>query len=213
MPGQIFTVPDVMERLKDATSQDSRWSLLFWEKVMPEDMPRVPTQETLSQALDELLHAQLIRKDNSPKVKTEPALYSMTEKGTLLNDNLSQTTSKVALSISIEKASRVFARHTCLYSRATDHLWLFQLAYSKGKISTLDSTLFKKSLAEILASQKLETPATKAKLATSTKPDPTVSDAHKLTKSEPKPVLSCPKCKEPYLSGDIFCTKCGSRLP
>lgn len=129
-----FSQAEMMERLRDAASEDFRWPLLFVEKLIPGRMVPSLSEQQVSVALEELLKANLIEKASDGEV----ARYELSYAGKVITDGLLHDVSKVALAVTDLQGEGKFGHDVLLLVRSAFQLFMFAMAGQAGMVASLD---------------------------------------------------------------------------
>ncbi|QOY91334.1 GYF domain-containing protein [Paludibaculum fermentans] len=133
-PAATFSREEILERLRDAASEDFRWPLLFVEKLIPGQLVTSLTDHEVASALGELMRAGLVETAAESRIPR----YELTTGGKVLADGVLHEVSKVALGVTEPQADGQLGRDIVLLVRSTYHLFLFAMAGQTGAIAALD---------------------------------------------------------------------------
>ncbi len=133
-PAATFSREELLDRLRDAASEDFRWPLLFIEKLIPGQLVTSLTDHEVASALGELMRAGLVE----PASESRSPRYELTTGGKVLADGVLHEVSKVALGVTETQADGQLGRDIVLLVRSTYHLFLFAMAGQAGAIAALD---------------------------------------------------------------------------
>lgn len=133
-PEATFSREEIMERLREAGSEDFRWPLLFVEKLVPGQLVTSLTDQEVATALGELLRAGWIEAASEGR----SARYELSTGGKVIADSVLHEVSKVALGVTEPQADGQLGRDIVLLVRSTYYLFLFAMAGQAGAIAALD---------------------------------------------------------------------------
>jgi DNA-binding transcriptional ArsR family regulator len=128
-----FSQAEIMDRLRDAASEDFRWPLLFTEKLIPGGLVTSLTEAEVAAALGELAQAGLVEMASQGKVPR----YELSNAGKVIADGVLHDVSKVALGVTDQQGQGKFGRDIVLLVRGSFHLFLFAMAGQAGAIAAL----------------------------------------------------------------------------
>ncbi len=134
-PSTIFSLAEVMDRVRDAASEDFRWPLLFAEKVIPGRFAERLTEAAVSAALGELAQAGLVEMASEGSMPR----YELTGTGKVIADGVLHDVSKVVLGVTDQQGPGKFGRDIMLLVRSSFNLFLFAMAGQNGAIAALAS--------------------------------------------------------------------------
>lgn len=204
-PSESFAQEEILERIKDAQTEDFRWPLLFVEKVLPLDISGTLASEDISKALDELTEAGILIKIDQDKDEAGGVLYSLAEGAEIVNEGLLHNVSKVAIAISGQGEDNQIGHETLFFVRDPRFLWLFDFAGDTGALASLDTESFNELIERVFTPLELKAgpqpPQAQAPgVAVETKMETPVSTAPKF----------CQDCGKPVTNAQAkFCTNCG----
>ena len=225
-PLLVFKQEEVAARLAEADTEDFRWPLLFFAKVMPVSLPLALTAEDVALAIEELMLAELI----APSDETgEARIYEPTEVGEWVFDNLLHDVSKAAVGISEYREDGEVGHEAVLLVRSAFNLFLFDLSGQEGVFASLSreglealsKALFSAAAVAVPAGARAvpQTPqagirqpsqAAAVCAACGTALSPGQKFCNKCgAKAEQPRNQFCTKCGTPLPPGAKFCTKCG----
>lgn len=187
VPDRTFSVEDVLERIYDTASEDFRWPLIFFTKVLPMDIASSFTEEEVISALKELTDSGLLIEDQEDEQVL--TLYSMTATGYLITDGFLHDVSKAALSVSALVDNGEIGHEAILFLRDTNYLWLIDIAGNGGAIANINSASFDELMLKIMALPNL---------------DP-------INPTQPA-LIRCTQCGGEVGSEDRFCIDCGAEI-
>ncbi|MBN9661080.1 MAG: DUF4339 domain-containing protein [Acidobacteria bacterium] len=133
-PEATFSRDEILERLRDAASEDFRWPLLFVEKLIPGQLVTSLTSQEVDAALGELQRAGLVEAASEGRV----ARFELSTGGKVIADSVLHEVSKVALGVTEPQAGGQLGRDIVLLVRSTYYLFLFAMAGQAGAIAALD---------------------------------------------------------------------------
>jgi len=189
IPDRTFSTADVLERIYDTSSEDFRWPLIFFTKVLPMSISSSFTDEEVISALKELTDSGLLMRDEAEEGEQGLALYSLTAAGDLITDGFLHDVSKAALSVSAPLDNGEIGHEALLFLRDTNYLWLIDISGNRGEIANINSTSFDKLLLKIMGPPNM---------------DPTKS-------SQPGSTI-CTQCGTAAKPEDRFCSNCGAEI-
>jgi zinc-ribbon domain len=189
VPNRIFSVVDVLERIYDTSSEDFRWPLIFFDKVLPMSISSSFTEEEVFSALKELTDIGLLMRDEAEEGEQGLALYALTVAGDLITDGFLHDISKAGLSVSALVDNGQIGYEALLFLRDTNYLWLIDISGNRGAIANINNTSFDALLLKIMVPPK----------TLPTKP------------SQPGSTL-CAQCGSEAGPEDRFCSNCGAKM-
>jgi hypothetical protein len=209
LPDQGYSALEVMERIRDASSEDFRWPLLFYEKILPTGSVASITEAEIIEGFKILDEAGLILSLTEEDSTAPPDLYSFSNAGELIADGLMHAASKVALRVSRLIGEGEVGHEAFLFIRDPNYLWLFDVAGQEGVVASLDRQCWGE-----LSSQILHPPLHgdhSEDAAAPSKED--IHEAATVMRSELHVrVASCPKCGGTVKVGNQFCSSCGAAI-
>lgn len=131
-PEVMFSSAELVERLKDAVSEDFRWPLTFVEKLLPRAMVGSLTAGEIDAALRELVSAGLIE-------QVAAGRYEMGGVGRIICDGMLHDVSKVALGVTAASDDGQLGRDVVLLIRSSFNLFMIAMAGQQGIIAALDN--------------------------------------------------------------------------
>jgi len=187
VPDRTFSVADVLERIYDTASEDFRWPLIFFTKVLPKGIASSFTEEEVISALKELTDNGLLMEDREEEQAL--TLYSMTAAGYLITDGFLHDVSKAALAVSALADNGEIGHEALLFLRDTNYLWLIDISGNQGAIANINSASFDELMLKIMAPPDMDR----------NKPSQPVS-------------IHCTHCGSAIESEDRFCGHCGAEI-
>ena len=216
-PAQRFSTGDVVERLRDAASNDFRWPLLFFDKILPDDVLASIEEEEVVQALRVLEDAGVLLSLADVEAGSDPGFFVFSDAGELIADGLLHAASKVGMRVSRLIADGEVGHEALLVVRDPNYLWLFDVAGQEGVIASLDRQAWKDLSRQIfhpkfdLVDQiqiRADSPAEK-----DVQEKDEIRSAATVMQSDLEiQVVRCPKCASLVKPGTRFCSTCGASL-
>jgi hypothetical protein len=198
-----------MERIGDGASEDFRWPLLFFEKILPNGSLASITEEEVVEGFNVLDEAGLILSLADEDPTAYPDLYSFSASGELIANGLMHAASKVALRITRQLGEGEVGHEAFLFIRDPNYLWLFDVAGQEGVVASLDRQAWGELISQILHPP-LHVDHSVDRAAPS-KED--IHEAATVMRSDLHvQVGSCPECGSMVKAGNQYCSSCGATL-
>jgi hypothetical protein len=131
-PLAMFSQAEILDRLKDAASEDFRWPLAFAEKLLPRGVVGSFSAIEVNAALNELVSTGLIE-------AVAPGRYEMSDLGKIICDGVVHDVSKVALGVTQPRPDGELGHDVVLLIRSSFHLFMIALAGQEAVIAAVTS--------------------------------------------------------------------------
>jgi hypothetical protein len=216
-PPQSYSAGDVLERVRGATSEDFRWPLLFFEKILPNGTIASIKEEEVVQALGVLEDAGVVLSLSDDEASSNPRLFAFSDAGELIADGLLHTASKVALRISRIVGEGEVGHEALLFVRDPNYLWLFDIAGQEGVVASLDCQSWDELSGQLFYPQQdlleeVHVEAGQAEGEDIQEKDDIHGVATVMQSDLNVQVERCPKCATMVKAGNRFCSTCGATL-
>lgn len=214
-PPQSFSAEEVVERIQDANSEDFRWPLLFFEKILPNGTMDSIRDEEVVQALGVLEDAGVVLSLTDEEVESDHELFAFSDAGELIADGLLHAASKVTLRVSGLLGKGELGHEALLLVRDPNYLWLFDVAGQEGVIASLDRQAWDELSGQLFYPHLREEAHVQAdyteREVIQEKDD--IRGAATVMQSDLNvQVDRCPKCATMIKAGNRFCSTCGAAL-
>lgn len=181
----LITVKQLRTVLADATKEDIRWPLCFWEKNLPVEFAAITDQ--IENTLTELGRTGWLKPAAEDKyILTDNTLYLAEE---MLNEK-----AKLSLVVATTDGQNIIIEDSLLLIRGPQALWLYYVLGEQGGIGQVGKNGWK-----ALSVALLSPPEVKPGINISTESDNNVA-------------RFCPHCGKSISPGTKFCGSCGGAL-
>ncbi|MGI5880785.1 MAG: zinc ribbon domain-containing protein [Syntrophomonadaceae bacterium] len=180
-----LTIKQLRTVLADATKEDIRWPLCFWEKNLPVEFASVTAQ--IEDAIPELDRTGWLKPAAEDKyILTDNTLYLAKE---MLNEK-----AKLSLVVATTDGQDIIVEDSLLLVRGPQALWLYYVLGEQGGIGQVGRSGWKALSEALLSPPEIE-------------PVNTVS-----VDADNNAARFCPHCGNSILPGTNFCGSCGGSL-
>lgn len=180
-----LTIKQLRTVLADATREDIRWPLCFWEKNLPVEFASIIAQ--IENTLPELGRTGWLKPAAEDKyILTDNTLYLAEE---MLNEK-----AKLSMVVATTDGQNIIIEDSLLLVRGPQALWLYYVLGEQGGIGQVGKSGWK------VLSESLLTPP-------EAEPGITIS-----ADSDNNVARFCPHCGKSILPGTKFCGSCGGAL-
>jgi len=212
-PATTFSRADAMARLADAASEDSRWPLLFMEKILPAGLASSLGESQTEAALIELTAAGLIE----PAAEAEGVKkYGLAAAGKTVCDAVLRDAGKVAMGLREAGPNGQMLHDAMLVIRGSRGMFLFAVGAETGAVAALNASGLTGILREALATPvPVAAPIPVAEPVPAPAPIPVPAAVPPASAMEPVAALKpssrvCARCGFPLEPDMKFCIGCGA---
>jgi hypothetical protein len=201
----IFGTKDIEARLSEAGTEDFRWPLMFFDKVMPAAWAQAITKEEMLSAFRELEKAELMEAAGAD-------IFELTEKGKWLATEWLHEVSKMALGLSEKRADGQTGFEMLYLVRTAGFLFMINLSGAEGILASIGPDTLEVFLDDwfrapgAVAVSSRNCPSCQATLSPGARFCPECG-----TRLEAD-ANTCGKCGHTNRPGARFCESCGNSL-